>query len=72
MTMTADQTGRTAPSSLPDQPEHWFAYDRPEPFEVAVQRVLDAHRDDRERPDVVAHELRTSAFEDRHTMAIWT
>ncbi|MFO0680529.1 MAG: DUF932 domain-containing protein [Sandaracinus sp.] len=57
----------TAPSAAPllarrDQPERWIAHEKPIDFEEAVDLVMDAHRADGEREDVVAHDLRTFAF----------
>ncbi len=57
----------TAPSTAPlfthrDQPERWIAHDRPVDFEEAVDMIMDAHRADGEREDVVAHDVRTWAF----------
>jgi hypothetical protein len=65
--MTATATEQTAQLSAalrprPDQGERWIAHTRPVPFEEAAQLVLDAHADDGERDDVVAHDLRTWAF----------
>ncbi len=67
--MTAAQPAaeRTAPSALPLRPradphERWIAHKHALPFEEAAQFVLDAHADDGERDDVVAHDLRTWAF----------
>ena len=69
--MTTAQTAEFAPSTsspmsplrpLRDQHEKWTAHKDPIPFEEAAQLVLDAHDDDGERDDVVAHDLRSWAF----------
>lgn len=66
--MTATHTAElSAPSMNPlhprrDQPERWIAHEKPIDFEDAVDLVMDAHREDGEREDVVAHDLRTFAF----------
>ena len=64
---TAQTVERTAPTTAPlrplrDQYEKWIAHRDPIPFAEAAQLVLDAHDDDGERDDVVAHDLRTWAF----------
>jgi hypothetical protein len=61
-------TNETAPGLLaplaprPDQREQWLAHRQPVDFEEAAQLVLEAHADDGERDDVVAHDLRAWAF----------
>ena len=69
MTDTANLAERAAPSSAPaplqprpDQAERWIAHDAPVPFDVAAEAILEAHRQDGDRDDVVAHQLRTWAF----------
>jgi hypothetical protein len=70
MTAEAQAAERTAPSMSPssplrprrDQRERWVAHTRPVSFEEAAQLVLDAHAEDGERDDVVAHDVRTWAF----------
>lgn len=57
----------TAPSTTPlrprpDQRERWIAHARPVPFEESAHLVFDAHAEDGERDDIVAHDLRTWAF----------
>ncbi|MCZ7679808.1 MAG: hypothetical protein M5U28_14005 [Sandaracinaceae bacterium] len=62
-TATAVPTAPAAPlRPRADQRERWINHARPVPFEDAAQLVLDAHADDGERDDVVAHDLRTWAF----------
>lgn len=46
----------------PDQQEVWLTHPEPLPFEDAAQLVLDAHAEDGDRDDVVAHDLRAWAF----------
>ncbi len=46
----------------PDQLEQWHAFSKPVPFDVAATRILDAHRTDGERDDVIATDLRAWAF----------
>jgi len=66
--MTATHTAEhTAPSMTPlhtrrDQTERWIAHEKPIDFEEAVDLVMDAHRADGDREDVVAHDVRTWAF----------
>jgi hypothetical protein len=66
--MTATETAeRTAPSAAPlfthrDQPERWIAHNRPVVYDEAVDMIMDAHRADGDRDDVVVHDLRTWAF----------
>jgi hypothetical protein len=67
--MTATHTAEhTAPTTLAplhprrDQTERWIAHREPLDFEDAAQLVLDAHAEDGERDDVVAHDVRTWAF----------
>ena len=65
--MSAAPTIPVAPSVIPlrvkrDQSERWIEHARPLSFEEAAQIVLDAHDDDGERDDVVAHDLRAWAF----------
>ncbi|HJK91991.1 MAG TPA: DUF932 domain-containing protein [Polyangiaceae bacterium LLY-WYZ-15_(1-7)] len=57
---------------LPDQPERWHSFSTPIPFDEAADRVLDAHRADGERDDLVATDLRTWAFgsTDQSTMEL--
>ncbi|MCC6874787.1 MAG: DUF932 domain-containing protein [Sandaracinaceae bacterium] len=65
MTATAPEQAAQLSAALrprPDQGERWIAHTRPVPFEEAAQHVLDAHAEDGERDDVVAHDLRTWAF----------
>ena len=57
----------TAPTLVPlhtrrDQPERWIAHHEPIDFEDAVDLVMEAHREDGERDDVAAHDIRTWAF----------
>ncbi len=64
---TATAAERSAPSTeslvpRPDQLEQWHAFSKPVPFDVAATRILDAHRTDGERDDVVATDLRAWAF----------
>lgn len=55
--------GMPAPlTPRPDQRERWVAHREPVDFEDAVRIVLDAHAEDGERDDVVAHDVRTWAF----------
>lgn len=55
-----------------DQAEHWHACNSPLPFEVAADRILQAHREDGERDDVIVHRLQSWAFGSagRGTMAL--
>jgi hypothetical protein len=67
MHMTANPAERTAPSSAPlrprpDQAERWITHERAVPFDDAAHAIVAAHREDGERGDVVAHQLRTWAF----------
>jgi hypothetical protein len=64
---TTNIAEHTAPSTAPlmprrDQTERWIAHEQPIDFEEAVDLVMNAHRADGEREDVVAHDLRTFAF----------
>ncbi len=70
-TATPTATITTKPGALempapltprPDQREQWIAHREPIGFEEAAQLVLDAHAEDGERDDVVAHDLRSWAF----------
>lgn len=77
MHTTANSAERTAPSSAPlrprpDQAERWFAHQTPVPFDIAADQILDAHREDGPREDVVVHQLRTWAFcsSERRAMAL--
>lgn len=67
MTAATPIAERTAPSTAPlvprpDQPERWTAFTNPVPFDTAAERILDAHRADGERDDVVTTDLRAWAF----------
>ncbi|MBX3275285.1 MAG: DUF932 domain-containing protein [Sandaracinaceae bacterium] len=67
MTATAVAEERIAPSLAPprprpDQPERWHNFTDPVPFDVAAQRILDAHREDGERDDIVTTDVRSWAF----------
>lgn len=73
----AESAERTAPSFTSlrpksDQSERWFAHEEAVSFEVAASRVLEAHRLDGDRADVVVHQLRAWAFgsSDGHTMGL--
>jgi hypothetical protein len=76
MTATAIAEERTAALAplrpRPDQRERWHTFTDPVPFDVAAQRILDAHREDGERDDVVTTDLRSWAFgsQDGHTMQL--
>ncbi len=74
---TALAAERTAPSTsplrpLPDQRATWRSPSEPIGFDDAARLVLDAHIEDGERSDVVAHQLRSWAFgsDDGSTMAL--
>ena len=66
--MTTTQTETNTPSaSAPlvprrDQTERWIAHREPIDFEDAVDLIMEAHADDGEREDVMAHDVRTWAF----------
>lgn len=67
MTTTAAAAKRPAPSidplvPRPDQPEHWHAFTQPVAFDIAAERIRQAHIADGERYDVVTTDLRTWAF----------
>lgn len=78
MTQTTVTTEPAAPgmpaplSPRPDQREQWIAHRAPLDFDDAALLVLDAHAEDGERDDVVAHDLRAWAFgsSDGRTMHI--
>lgn len=55
-----------------DQAERWLACEKPLPFEVAADRILQSHREDGERDDVIVHRLQSWAFGSagRGTMAL--
>jgi hypothetical protein len=75
MTATAIAEERTAALAplrpRPDQRERWHTFTDPVSFDVAAQRILDAHREDGERDDV-ATDLRSWAFgsQDGRTMQL--
>jgi hypothetical protein len=64
-TVTTEPAAPGMPAPLtprPDQRERWIAHREPVDFEEAAQLVLDAHVEDGERDDIVAHDLRSWAF----------
>lgn len=64
-TVTTEPAAPGMPAPLtprPDQRERWIAHRQPVDFEEAAQLVLDAHAEDGERDDIVAHDLRSWAF----------
>ncbi|MDH5491899.1 MAG: DUF932 domain-containing protein, partial [Myxococcales bacterium] len=76
MTATAIAKERTAAleplQPRPDQPERWHSFSKPVPFDVAAQQILESHRADGERDDIVTTDLRAWAFgsTDQHTMEL--
>jgi hypothetical protein len=76
MTATAiaeEHTAALAPlRPRPDQRERWHTFTDPVSFDAAAQRILDAHREDGERDDVITTDLRSWAFgsQDGRTMQL--
>lgn len=75
--MTTTTATDTTPITLeplrprPDQRERWMTHATPLVFEEAAQMILDAHEQDGEREEIIAHDLRTWAFGGtKGTMAI--
>ena len=68
MNIATATTETTSPPALApltvrrDQRERWISHRAPIDFEDAVRLVLDAHAEDGERDDVVAHDVRSWAF----------